>query len=202
MPQLTVSQNAIIAQPGMAFDAEASARDVISLPAATNIPFGAYVEITAAGACQVLQDSTTGAAFLPSAAGGVKPGGVALFDALGVEQAYQAFQVPASTTGSSASGWLKGMLVPVLRRGRIWVLGDASGTQLNYGPINVHHSSTGANPQGVFTFLAISATVGNEIDIAPSAINFNPTLVGGTTGISTTDPFGNVFKVYPVEMYL
>lgn len=196
MPQLSYSQNAIVAQPGMAFDAEASARDVVSAVAATNIPFGSYCEFTSTGTVQLMQDSTTGGSFLPKSAG------IALFDPLGVEQAYTTFAVPATTSGSSSSGWLKGMAVPLMRRGRIWVLGDASGTQLNYGLINVHHSSTGANPQGVFTFIAISAAAGNEIDIAPSCVSYNPTLIGTATGISQTDPFGNVFKTYCVEINL
>ena len=202
MPQLTVTQNAIQAQPGMAFDAEASARDVISVVAAANIPFGAYCEFTAAGLLQVMQDATTGASFVPTAAGGCKPAGIAMFDPMGVEQNYTPFAVPATTSGSTSSGWLKGQAVPVMRRGRIWVLGDASGTQLNYGPINVNHSSTGSFSQGVFTFSAVSATAGHEIDIAPSCIAFNPTLAGGTSGLSVTDPFGNVFKMYPVEINL
>lgn len=192
MPQLSYSQNAILAQPGMAFDLEATDRDVVSRVAAVNIPFGVYCELTAGGLAQPMQDATTGASFSP------KELGIAMFDPLGVEQAYSTFQVPASSTGSSASGWLKGMLVPFMRRGRIWVAGDASGTNQIYGAINVHHSSTAANPQGVFTMLPVSATAGNEIDIAPSCTLWNP----DSLATSSTDPFGNVFQVYPVEIHL
>lgn len=202
MPQLSYTQNAIQAQPGMLFGNDNASRDIVSAVAATNIPFGAYVEYTSTGTVQVMQDATTGASFVPTAVGGCKPAGVAVLNTMGVEEGYTPFAVPASTSGSTSSGWLKGMSIPVLRRGRIWVLGDASGTQLNYGPINVAHSSTGAYGQGVFTFAAVSGTSGHEIDVAPAAICFNPALAGGTTGLTLTDPFGNVFKVYPVEMYL
>jgi hypothetical protein len=198
MPQLTYSQNAIIAQPGMAYDAEVSNRDVVSVIAAETIPFGSYCELNSNGLAQVMQDSTTGGTF----AADVEPIGICLFDPLGVEQAYTQFSVPPTTTGSAATGYLKGMSVPFMRKGRIWVLGDASGTATRYGAINVHHSSTGANPQGVFTFLPVSATPGNEIDIAPGCTVWNPNLYQGTSGISSTDPFGNVFQVYPVEINL
>ena len=196
MPQLSYSQNAIIAQPGMAYDAEVSNRDVVSVIAATTIPFGTFCELNSSGLAVPMQDSTTGGSFVPEAIG------VCLFDPLGVEQQYTQFAVPPSSAGSKASGYLTGMSVPFMRRGRIWVLGDASGTATRYGAINVHHSSTGANPQGVFTFLPVSATAGNEIDIAPNCTVWNPNLIGGTSGITVTDPFGNVFTPYPVEINL
>lgn len=110
----------------------------------------------------------------------------------------------ASTTttviggGSTASGWLKGMMVPFMRRGRIWTLWDGGGTVTRIGPINLRHSSTGANPQGVFTFTAAQTTVGNEIDIAPSCVVWNPNLASG----SYVDPFGNSFKTVPVGISL
>ena len=99
--------------------------------------------------------------------------------------------------GSTSVGWRAGTMVPFMRRGRIWAAGDASGTALQYGSIDVHHSSTGTNPQGVFTFLAPQLTVGNEIDIAPGCIVFNP---GLSYNGQYTDNFGNVFSIYPVEI--
>lgn len=101
-------------------------------------------------------------------------------------------------TGSQASGWAKGMAVPFLRRGRIWTAWDGNGTVARGGPINLRHSSTGANPQGLFTFTAPQITVGNEIDVAPGVSVWNPTLSGG----SYTDPFGNSFNVMPVGISL
>ena len=99
--------------------------------------------------------------------------------------------------GSTASGWLKGMAVPFMRKGRIWVATDASGSQVQTGPINVWHSSDGTHAQGVFTFLATSFTVGNEIDVAPGCVVFNPNLAYSA---QYTDPWGNVFSMYPVEI--
>jgi hypothetical protein len=267
MPQLSYSQNAIAAQPGMAFDLDASSSDSVSRIAAVNIPFGVYCELTSTGLAQPLQDSTTGAAF-PGTAGLI---GISKFEPFANEQQYVSWQVPAALAGtilvtnasasvtfstaqtlpagaelvfasqpgviyflqtalaaatagtltavysgvtaaattttqlgagSTAIGWAKGMVVPFKRRGRIWVAGDATGTALRYGAINVNHSSTAAFAQGVFTFSAVSATAGHEIDIAPSCTVWNPDLLGGTTGITYTDPFGNTFKVYPVEINL
>ena len=194
MPQLSVSFNAIVAQPGMLLDNEASNRDIYSAIAAVNIPFGTLCEFTSTGTVQPVQDATTTTSFVP------KTAGICIFDPLGVEQSYVTFQVPASSSGSSAVGWRAGMAVPLLRKGRVWVLGDASGTQLNYGAINVWHSSDATHNQGVFTFLAPSATSGAEIDVAPNCISMNPTLIGGTSGISVTDPFGNTFRTYAVEI--
>ena len=190
MPQTSYSQNAIVAQPGMAYDMEQSNRDVVSVIAAANIGFGVLAELNSSGLLVPVQDSTTGGSFKPMTAG------ITMFDPLGVEQQYTQYSVPGSTAGSSASGWLKGMAVPVMRQGRIWVLGDASGVIVRSGAINVWHSSTGAHLQGVFTFQAVSATSGAEIDIAPNCLSWDPALQGGTS----TDPFGNVFNVYCVEI--
>ena len=53
--------------------------------------------------------------------------------------------------------------------------------------MQVVHSSTGANPQGVVTTKAVSATVGFEIDLLPAGCQFyDPRLQSGTY----TDPFG------------
>jgi hypothetical protein len=192
MPQLSYTQNAIAAQPGMAFDAESSTRDVVSRICAVNIPFGVYCELDSNGLAVPMKDATTGGSFLPQSLG------ISMFDPLGVEQSYVPFSVPATTGGSSSVGWLKGMAAPFMRQGRIWVAGDSSGTVQKYGAINVWHSSDGTHKQGVFTNLAVSATAGAEIDIAPSCIEWNPDLLGG----NYTDPFGNVFSVYPVEIKL
>ena len=190
MPQTSYSFTAIPAQPGMAYDMEQSNRDVVSVICNANIPFGVLAELDGNGLLQPVQDATTGGSFKPALAG------ITMFDPLGVEESYVQFAVPPSGAGSTAVGWKKGMSVPVMRRGRIWVLGDASGNILRTGPINVWHSSTGANPQGVFTFQAASAAAGAEIDVAPDCLSWDPDLKGGTF----TDPFGNVFKTYIVEI--
>jgi hypothetical protein len=128
-------------------------------------------------------------------------GGICLYDELGAEENYVPFQVPISANGSTSPGYLKGQVIPLLRRGRIWVLGDAGGT-INPYAINVWHSSTGANLQGVFTFSPSSQTVGAEIDLAPGIIPWPATNTGAAYPASATDPFGNLFKAYPVEVNL
>jgi hypothetical protein len=260
MPQFSVTQNAIPAQPGMAFDSEASNRDVVSCVCAVNIPFGVYCELNSSGQAVPMKDATTGGSFLPLKLG------ISLFDPLGSEQQYVTWSVPATAAGtanvvnnatgvtfssaqtlaqgaplvfssqpgvqyflaqalvgataaqltsaytgpsngaatvtlpglgSSNVGWEAGKAAPFMRRGRIWVAGDASGSSTQTGPINLHHSSTGTNPQGVFTYLAVSAASGNEIDIAPGCLGWN---VGLQYNGQYTDPFGNVFSIYPVEI--
>ena len=101
MPQLSVSYGAIIAQPGMAFDAEMSNRDVVSVVASENIPFGSFCELRSgyASLAYPLQDSGTTTSFNPESIG------IAMFDPLGVEQSYVPFAVPNSGAGSSAAGW-------------------------------------------------------------------------------------------------
>ena len=195
-PQLSYSQNAIAGQPGQPYDSELSNQDIVDVIAAVNIPFGTYCELNASGLAVPMQDSTTGGSFSPSAVG------IALGGEFSAEEGYTPFAVPNVGAGSTATGWLKGQAVSFMRRGRIWVLGDASGTSLRYGNINVHHSSTGAFLQGVFTFAAVSAAAGNEIDIAPNCTVWNPGLIGGATGMTFTDPFGNVFTPYIVEIHI
>lgn len=196
MPQTSYSQKAIIGQPGQAFDAEVYSRDVVSRVCSAVCGFGTLCEMDSNGFAVPVQDSTTGGAFKPNLLG------ICLFDPFAVEEAYITPPVPPTGAGATSAGYPIGRAAPFMRKGRIWVAGDATGTAVRYGAINVNHSSTGAFAQGVFTFSAVSATVGHEIDIAPSCIVWNPDLIGGTTGISVTDPFGNVFKIYPVEINL
>ncbi len=335
MPQLTVTQNAIVAQPGMAFDAEASSRDVVSAIAAVNIPFGVLCELTggAAGTAKTAQPvqsaNLTGTVTVTNASTAItftvaqtlpqgqalvfsdQPGvvyylaaamaaatvgvltatysgtggaaklaktspyspqliGISIFDPMGVEQNYVQWGLPtvlagtvsvtngsanvtfsvaqtlaqgqpivfssqpgvqyflsaavvASTAGtltasyvgvtagaatstlaaqgSNTVGWKAGTSVPFMRRGRIWAASDAAAGATQTGPINTWHSSTGANPQGVFTFTTAASlaamTAGTEIDVAPSCFAFNPGL--GFSAVQN-DPFGNQFRVTPVEI--
>jgi hypothetical protein len=273
MPQLNYTQNAIPGMPGMAFDLEATNRDVVSLIASVDIPFGAYLEViqtgSQAGFCQPAQDATVAGAFATALA--IAAAGIALFDPLGGEENYTSWKVPlvlagtvlvtnnstavtfsanqtlpagaeitfasqpgalyflaapvtagtagvltqvysgvtaaATTTtqigsGSTSVGWRQGTAVPVMRKGRIWGLGDGAGVSQRGGPINLNHSSTGAFPMGALTFSAVSATAGHEIDIAPGVSVWNPLLIGGAGGPVFTDSFGNTFRTYPVEISL
>jgi len=338
MPQLSYSQNAIIAQPGMVFDGDIFYQDRVSRIASQVLPFGALVEFDSNGNAQLVQDATTlagtvtvangSAAITFSTAQTLSAGtliyfsdqpsvtyqlaanvaaatsgtltvlysgtggsgktasipfspasiGVVIFDPMGEEENYTPWSVPvtlagtvSTTNGSTAitfstaqtltagtmlifsggtysvgvsqtgvpyflatsitastsgtltlafggtatglsvtsqgagatcPGYKIGRSVPILRHGRIWVLGDGGGTYgTNGGTINVHHSSTGLNPQGVFTFSAASQTSGNEIDVAPGVKLFSPNNGPPATGpASVTDSFGNVFFIYPVQI--
>jgi hypothetical protein len=197
MPQTSVPFGAILAQPGMPYDAEMSNRDVVSVVASQNIPFGSLVELTtgAASVVNLPNDAGTGGSFLP------KSVGIAMCNPLGTEESYLPGAVPNAGVGATAVGWLKGQKIPIMRRGRIWVLGDGGGTPLIFGAINVWHSSTGANLQGVFTFSAVSTTVGAEIDICPNVVVWNPDILTAAQLVQV-DPFNNTFKIYPVGINL
>lgn len=160
----------------------------VTLSAATTLPQGAQISF-----------ASQGGAIYTLAAALVAGTAVTLTSPyLGVTNAATA--VTQYGTGSQASGWLKGMMVPLMRRGRIWAAWDGGGTVTRGGPVNLRHSSTGANPQGIFTFTAAQTTVGNEIDIAPNMSVWNPSLVGGTAGPGSNDPFGNAFAVIAVQV--
>lgn len=104
---------------------------------------------------------------------------------------------------SKCPGLRAGRMGAFMREGRIWVLGDGGGA-VSPGvgaAINVNHSSTGANPQGVFTFTAAQTTVGNEIDVAPGIVCFQPPGQGSTGApVSFNDSLGNQFTTYPTEI--
>lgn len=108
----------------------------------------------------------------------------------------------SSGLASVAPGLKAGRVGAFMRKGRIWVAGDGGGTALLTGAaINLVHSSTGANPQGVFTFTAVQTTVGNEIDVAPGCVVWQPNGSGSTGAtVSSTDSMGNTFVTYPVEI--
>jgi hypothetical protein len=103
-----------------------------------------------------------------------------------------------SGLGSTCPGYKIGRSVPFLRKGRIWVLGDAGGTVLQYGAINVNHSST-TGAQGVFTFTGVTQTAGSEVSVAPGCVIYQPN-TGANQATSVTDSFGNTFFIYPVEI--
>jgi hypothetical protein len=128
--------------------------------------------------------------------------GVSLMDVVGAEQAYVPYAVPNAGAGSTFAGYPVGFSVPVVRRGRIWTLWDGNtGNPLPsaMGAMNVIHSSTGANPQGVVTTKAVSTTVGFEIDALPSACQlYDPRQVSGTY----TDAFGTSTSMVVMNLNL
>jgi hypothetical protein len=171
MPQTHYNLEPPIAVPGMRFSPAPS--DVIeSRPALVACPFGVAVEIALVNGIeyvQPLQDTGTTTTFLPKLYGAV------IFD----PAREQALATPGVNPGgiSGVAQYAAGETVPVLRSGCMYVLTDSATEQASWanpwpslGAVNVWHSSTGANFQGVFTQLAPSATVGAEIDALPTSI--------------------------------
>lgn len=98
---------------------------------------------------------------------------------------YTAAMEPNPTTG--AGQYTPGMDVPVLRRGRIWAQ-CASGATFNQGfAVNVAHSSTGANPQGVFTSSAASGTAGSEVSTTKAVWFFDGGLLTGSPPLAAIE---------------
>lgn len=199
MPQLSYPLTGNPGQPGQMFDNERSGADIVQAIAGAVIPPGVLVELVSVSGAWLLfplKDATTGASFKPLLIG------VSLMDVLGAEQSYTPYAVPNSGAGSSFAGYPVGKMVPVLRRGRIWTKWDGNtGTALPYpmGAMQVWHSSTGANPQGVVTTLAASVTVGAEIDALPSGVQFyDPREMSGTY----TDAFGTMSSIVVLEVNL
>lgn len=177
-----------------------------TLPAGTRVQFASQAGVTymlaedvnagTAGILDVAYSGTTNAATTTTLQGSsvYQPNlvGVSLMDVVGAEQAYTPYAVPNAGAGSTFAGYPVGKSVPVMRRGRIWVLWDGNtGNALPspMGSMNVWHSSTGANPQGVATTRAVSTTAGGEIDTLPASCRFyDPRQVSG----SYTDAFGTV----------
>jgi hypothetical protein len=191
MPQLNYNLGPIPGIPGQLMDINAvGLGDIISGVAAVVIPPGVDLEFNSSGLLVPVSDLT--AAWPPAGGAGVTAhAGVSIYDLAGFEQGLFPFAVPPSTAGSSATGYPKGAVVPVLRRGRIWMQYDGGGTPARIGGVNVWHSSDGTHPQGVLTFSATAVTVGAEIGAAAGITAWNPTLLAGTY----TDGFGVTWGV-------
>ncbi len=197
MPQTTYNLEPAIAVPGMRFSPAAS--DIVEArPALVPCPFGVAVEIIVSGGIeyiQPLQDTGTTSSFLPLLYG------VVIYDPAR-EQALPVLGVNPGGIQTYAQ-YAAGEMVPVLRQGCIYALTDSATEQSSWanpwpslGAVNVWHSSTGANFQGVFTQLAASATAGAEIDACPTSI------IGRDIGRQQTytNGFGAVFSIAVVEL--
>jgi hypothetical protein len=175
--------------------------DLVSFVAATAIPFGVVCELNASGQLQPVQDIN--ANWPPSGAlTGTSLAGISVWGPENVMMQYlgTAPPVPPTGAGTSTPGYAQGARVPVLRRGRVWAAYDGQGTPTRIGSVNVWHSSTGANPQGVITFTATSGTAGSEVSTAPSSFeSFNP---DGTQIVSGNDQFGNAVSAIVVSVNL
>jgi hypothetical protein len=194
--QLNYNLGPIPGIPGQIFDL--SAIDVISAVAGEIIPPGIEVELNSSGLLVACRDLT--ADWPPTGATGKATfQGISINDPAGFEQGYFPFAVPPTTAGSTGTGYPKGAVVPILRKGRIWHLYDGAGTPTRGGAFNVWHSSDGTSARGVLTFLATSATVGAEIGAAPAGLSvWNPGLLAGVY----TDGFGVTWGVCGVNINL
>jgi hypothetical protein len=190
--------------PGKVWDLSAlRTGDIVSFVAGILIPFGVMVELNSTGKLQPVQDIN--ANWPPTGTvAGTSLAGVSVWDPEGVMQDFlgSAPTVPPTGGGSSTAGYPKGFRVPVLRRGRIWVQYDNTGTATRIGAVNVWHSSDGTHAQGVFTFAAPATTAGAEVSVAPVSFEFwNPENTTATIG-SFTDAFGNVVGMAVVNVNL
>lgn len=153
---------------------------------------------TLAAGTQVIFAAQPGVIYQMAAAVAAGTAGTLVSAYSGVTNASTTTTLPQQ--GSSAKGWPQGSMVPLMRRGRVWAANDGGGTAARLGPINVWHSSTGVNPQGVFTFTpaatAAAMAAGAEIDIAPNVTTWNPNLLA----LANVDSFGNSFIASCVEI--
>lgn len=195
MPQTNYNLGLNPAQPGALLRAGKRGETIVTRISSAVIPPGVLCELDANGKAIPVQDATTGGSFAP------KLIGISYLDVAAVEQAYTTFPVPPSVSGSTFAGYPIGFPVPFVRVGAIWAAWDGNtGTALpRSGAIQVIHSSTGANPQGVFTTRAAQITVGFEIDAAGAYIAvWDPDLISG----AYTDSFGNVQNIVALEINL
>jgi len=186
------------AQAGMLSDLGYRGQQIVTVVAGVVIPPGVLCETYVSSGkvlARPVNDSGTGASFLPTLAG------ISFLDPASVEQAYATFAVPPSGAGSTFAGYPIGFPVPFVRRGRIWVQWDGNtGVALpSNGGVQVWHSSDGSTFQGVFTTKAAQTTLHSEIDGPFGWENlFDPNLVSG----SYTDSFGNTVQILNLEINL
>ena len=188
MPQTSYSLAPGAGTAGMLYGNSRMNNQIVTAIAGAVIPPGVFCELVSVNGNYLafpLKDTGTTSSFTPALVG------VAVLDSVMAEQSYVTYAVPNSGNGSTFAGYPVGMPVSFLQSGLIWVAWDGNtGTALPLpaGTMNVGHSSTGANSQGVVTTLSASATAGAEIDALPSgsAVFYDPRQVSATY----TDPWG------------
>lgn len=199
MPQTQYNLTPNPAQPGQLLSNDRSMLRVRTVPAGVVIPFGVLCETFAASNGQLLarpvQDSGTAGSFLPALVG------ISMMDVFAAEMGYIPYAVPPSTTGMSVTGYPVGFSVPFVVVGGVWGAWDGNtGVALPAnGGIQVWHSSTGANPQGVFTTKPAQTTAGAEIDGPFAYVQvWDPFIKSG----AYTDSFGNVIDIVALNINL
>jgi hypothetical protein len=143
--QTTYQQDLSVAIAGMIADGDVS--DLTSYAASEAIPYGRVVVVDAGGTCSL--PKTAGA--MPTSGVG-SPLGVSVYDSAG-----------------NPGGFQIGDMVPVLRRGKVWV--EFTGTAAaDNAALNVKNSSTIATDRGKLTDVATSVSVGVEISAMPRTV--------------------------------
>ena len=135
----------------------------ISFPTGEIILFGRLCEVDSSGNLHPVQGVSN---ILTGNSGANGLAGISVFD-VAREQAL------AALGGSAGSGYYNsGEMVPVLRKGRIYVSCDSNVAQTPYARPNVWHpGATDPNTlRGVFTVAATSNTVSAEIAQAPAEL--------------------------------
>lgn len=88
----------------------------------------------------------------------------------------------------SATGYLPGQQVPVLRRGRIAVVLDSGFSLYTDGAAaNLCHSSNASHGQGTFTNAATSGTVGQEISDVGAKFYLDVGQTGNSPGLAVVE---------------
>jgi hypothetical protein len=160
MPQVTYSLTPTVGTPGQLADNQEGV-EIVSYPAAEFIPFGRAVVL----------DSSGKKVQLPQAAGSTlgTMKGVAIYQAA----REQALFASAVGTGGGSGGYAIGDMVPICRRGCIYVAWTGT-TQTDGATPNIRHASTDANSEaqhrGKFTDASTSTTVASEIAAAPGGL--------------------------------
>jgi hypothetical protein len=168
MPQLAVTAAAVPGVPGMPFMTWNDIR-VRHYVAGATIQPGTLCEIVS-GKAYPCKDSGTTTTFLPALLG------VAMFDPA-MENSYV---TTGGTTEATFPGYAAKAMVPFAFYGEVWVQCDVTTSWPDMGVVNIKHSSTGANDQGVFTTTAAQTTAGNEIDALESNIRGVRSELAGT----------------------
>lgn len=138
------------------------AQDLTSFPASEVIPAGRMCEVTA-GKARLAQSTTQ------DVVAGVGVGGVSVYNAMAI-----------------AGGYQIGDMVPLLRKGRIWV--DFVGTgATELEDAKYKHSSTVATDRGKFTDAASDATATTEVSSIVGKFRDRPAGPGGSPAIACVE---------------
>lgn len=158
LPQTTYNQFASVAVAGMLYDGVLNT-DKCAYPASEVIPFGRACEVVN-GAVRLCQGTT--------------------------QEVPNLIGVSIYKDAHYAGGYQIGEMVPLLRKGRIWVeLAAGTTGAVELEGANVSHSSTIPTDRGKFTDAAANGTAGTEISSAVG--KFRTSKATGATGLAVVE---------------